>query len=94
MTIKKIAAQLQKHISIKFPEYDATFYANRRNYYIHLGLDKSLFSFENYKQFLTEINNYLNDYLQSQFKGIFPPKLVLSTKWKHDCIIYSKVYNG
>ena len=71
MTIKKIVAQLQKHITIKFPEYDAKFYANRHNYYIHLGLDKSLFSFENYKKILTEINNYLNEHLHSQFKSIF-----------------------
>ena len=94
MTIEKRVAQLQKHISIKFPEYGTKFYANRRNYYIHLGLDKLLFSFENYKQFLREINNYLNEHLCSQFKSIFPMNLVLSTKWKHDYIIYSKVYNG
>ena len=79
ITIKKIVAQLQKHISIKFPEYDAKFYANRPKYYIHLGLDKSLFSFANYKHFLTEINHYLNEHLHSQFKSIFPPRLVLST---------------
>ena len=34
--------QLEKHITVKFPEYDAKFYLNRRNFYIHMGLDKSL----------------------------------------------------
>ena len=93
MSIKKIVAQLGKYISIKFPQYGAKFYANRLNYYIHLGLYRSLFSFEGYKNFLTEINNYLSEHLHSQFKSVFPPKLVISSKWKHDYIIYSKVYN-
>ena len=46
MSIKVM--QLEKHFTVKFPEYDAKFYLNRQNYYIHMGLDKSLFSFENY----------------------------------------------
>ena len=50
MLNKKVAAQLEKHMSLKFPEYDGKFYANRRKYYIHLGLDKWIFSFENYKK--------------------------------------------
>ena len=45
MSIKKLVMQLEKHITVKFPEYDAKFYSNRRNFYIHMGLDKSLFSF-------------------------------------------------
>ena len=36
----------------KFAHFNARFYANRRNSYIHLGLDKSLFSFADYKDFL------------------------------------------
>ena len=46
-------------MSLKFPEYGLKFYSNRRNYYIHLGLDKSLFSFENDKKFLEEVNSFL-----------------------------------
>ena len=79
MTNKKIVAQLEKHISIKFPQCDVKFYANRQNYYIHLGLDKSLFCFEDYKQFLIEINNYLNEHLHKEFISVFSPKLVIST---------------
>ena len=48
MSIKKIIEQLEKFIELKFPQCDAKFYSNRRNFYIHHGLDKSLFSFENY----------------------------------------------
>ena len=75
---------------LKFPEFNGKFYSNRRNFYIHLGLDKSLFSFENYKTSLEEVNSFLSQNLKSDFKSLFPPKLVISTKWKHDYIIYVK----
>ena len=43
MSIKKLIVQLEKQISVKFPEYQEKFYSNRRNFYIHMGLDRSLF---------------------------------------------------
>ena len=47
--------QLEKHIrSVKFPENQAKFYLNRQNFYIHMGLDRSLFSFENFRQLLQD----------------------------------------
>ena len=71
MSIKKVVTQLEKHMSLKFPEYGLKFYSNRRNYYIHLGLDKSLFSFENYKKFIEEVNSFLSEHLHSQFICFF-----------------------
>ena len=50
--------QLEKHINIKFPEYNAKFYSNRRNFYIHMGLDNSVFGYSNFKQLLEE-NSYI-----------------------------------
>ena len=94
MSIKKVAAQLDKHMSSKFSEHNSKFYANRRDFYIHLGLDLSLFSFENYKQFLQEVNSFLTEHLHTQFSNVFPPKLVISTKWNHDYIVYKKEING
>ena len=52
MSIKKLVVQLEKHIQAKFPEYQAKFYSNRRNLYLHMGLDKSLFGYENFKKLL------------------------------------------
>ena len=90
MSIKKVVTQLEKHISLKFPEYDGKFYANRRNYYMHLGLNKSLFSFENYKKFLEEVNSFLSEHLHSEFISVFPPKLIISTRWQHYYIVNKK----
>ena len=54
--------QLEKHINVKFPEYQAKFYSNRQNLYIHMGLDQSLFSFENFRKPLQEIDCFLNEH--------------------------------
>ena len=90
MTVKKIITKLQRLMKQKFPHYDSKFYANRHNTYIHLGLDKSLFSYENYKEFLYIIDKFLSEQLKVEFKIVDPPKLVISTKWKHDYIIRSR----
>ena len=92
MSIKKLVKQLEKHINDKFPEYEAKFSLNRRNKYIHMELDKSLFSFENYKQVLQEVESFLNEHLKNKFICLFPPKLIHSAKWKHDYIIGRKNY--
>ena len=90
MTVKKIITKLQILMKQKFPHYDSKFYANRRNTYIHLGLDKSLFSFDDYKEFLNTIDKFLSEQLRAEFKIVDPPKLVISTTWKYDCIIRSR----
>ena len=49
MSIKKLIIQLQKHSNAKLPGYQTKFYSKRRNNYIHMGLDKSLFGYANFK---------------------------------------------
>ena len=90
MTVKKIISKLQLLMEQKFPHYDGIFYANRRNTYIHFGLDKSLFSFGDYKDFLNTIDKFLCEQLRAELKIVDPLKLVISTKWKHDYIIRSR----
>ena len=48
MSIKKLVRQLEKHTNVKFVEYHAKFYSNRRNFYIYMGLDNSLFGYDNF----------------------------------------------
>ena len=90
MNVKVVVKKLQKHLEKKHPNSEAKFFSNRRNNYIHLGLDKSLFSFENYNVFLKDIDAYLSANLNKNFKLVDPPKLVLSLRWKHDYIIRSR----
>ena len=56
---------------------------------IHVGLDRALLSLDDFKLFLDEINNFLSEQLIN-FEKVYPSKLVLSAKWKHDYIICSK----
>ena len=94
MSIKKIIKQLEKFIELNIPQFEAKFYINRQNFNIHLGLDKSLFSIENYKELLDKIDKFLGQHLVKNFESVYPPKLILSTKWKHDYIVYSKLVDG
>lgn len=90
MTVKKIVRFLEDVMARRYPDYDAKCFANRRNNYIHLGLDKSLFSFDDYKLFLNEIDKILSKELNLTFKRIDPPKLVVGTRRKHDYIIRAR----
>ena len=90
MSIKKLVVQLEKHNQTKFPEYQEKFYSSRRNFYLHMRLDKSLFGYENFKKLLEEVDCFLNERLSNKFVCAFPPKLIHATKWKHDYIIYKK----
>ena len=89
MSVKKIIIQLEVIINLKFPNYKAKLFANRQNILIHVGLDRALLSFNDFKLFLDEINNFLSERLIN-FEKVYPPKLVLPAKWKHDYIIYLK----
>ena len=81
MSIKKLVIRLEKQIYLKFPEYNARFCSNRRNNYIHMGLDSSLFGYTNFKKLLDELDFFLNEYLPHQFISVFPPKLIHSKEW-------------
>ena len=81
---------MEKHIGNKFKEYDAKFYSNRRNSYIHLGLDKAIFSYSNFKTLLEEVTSFLEEDIPNKFTSNFP-KLIHSTKWKFDFILATKI---
>lgn len=50
-----------------------------------MGLDKALTSYENYKEFKTEVDDYLSQNLDSKFE-LFDPLLVPLVRQKHDYI--------
>ena len=92
MYVKKLVIQLEKHINAKFPEHQAEYYSNRRNFFIHMGLDNSIFSYENFTKVLEKVDCFLNEHLPNKFNSNFP-KFIYSTKWKFDYIVGSKKSN-
>ena len=89
MSVKKLVIQLEKHINLKFPKCHAKFYLSRRNFYIHMGLGNSLFSYTNFKKLLEEVDLFLKEHLPNKFISNFP-KFMHSTKWKFDYILGTK----
>ena len=85
--VKKLVIQFEKHINQKFPEYNAKFYSDRRNFYIHMGLENSIFGYENFKQLLQEIDLFINEDLPEKFFFSFYSK---TGKWKFDYIVCIK----
>ena len=80
MTLKRIIRKLEHFTDKQYPHYKAKFYSNRRNNYIHLGLDVNLFPFEDYKTFLNYIDQFLSQELHEHFYRIDPPKLEITTR--------------
>ena len=76
MSVKKLVIQLEKHINIKFPEYNTKFYSNTRNFYIHMALDDSVFGYSNFKQLLEEIDLFINEDLPKKFISNNFPNLI------------------
>ena len=91
MSIKKTIIKLEKHIGIKFPKYEATFYSYQRNSCIHIGLDKAIFAYSNFQDLMKEINSFLNEHIPNKFSVNFP-RLIHSTKWKFDYIALKKTF--
>ena len=89
ISIKKTIIKLEKHIRIKFPEYEAKFYSNGRNSCIHMGFNKAIFAYSNFQDLMKEINLFLNEHIPNKFSGNFP-RLIDSTKWKFDYIASTK----
>ena len=83
---------MKKHIRNKFPEYDAKFYSNRRNSCIHMGLDKTIFSYSNFKTLLEDVTSFLDEHIPNKFSSNFR-KLIHSKKWKCDYILAIKKIN-
>ena len=93
MSVKKLVIQLEKHINAKFCEYQVKFYSNRRNFFIYMGLDNSIFAYKNFTKVLEEVDCFLNEHLPNKFNSNFS-KLIHSSKWKFDYIVATKKSNG
>ena len=70
---------MEKHIKVKFPEYGAKFYSNRKKFCIYMGLDKTIFAYSNFQTLLEEVDLFLGEHIPNKSSGNFP-KLIHSTK--------------
>ena len=81
--------KLEKYFKIKVI---AAFYSSRRNMCVHMELDKAIFAYSNFKQFIEQINKFFEDHLAGKLQTNYP-QLIHSAKWKFDYIIAKKKGN-
>ena len=86
MSIKKLNLQLEKYFKQNFPELDAGFYVSKRNMCVHMRLEKSFFSYSNYKAITEEYNKLFEEHLSNKFV-VNNPQLIHTAKWKFDYTI-------
>ena len=51
MLISRFVRFLKEYLKQKFPELKTSLYSNRRNKFVHMGIDFPLFSIENFQEF-------------------------------------------
>ena len=92
-TIRKRLHILKMTLKEKFPDITVGFYLSKRSKYLHMGLEQSPSSIENYKDFKEEIYKFLSVKLDSKFKMIDMLLLVPTVMWKYGYILikYNKV---
>ena len=84
---RTVIKKLESHMDRKFPDFRVKIYINRKNRLIHIGMDKVLFSYSNYRIFLWECEWFLKEHLPVKFQFFSIPNLISCTKWKFDYII-------
>ena len=66
MSYKKTVARMEREFKVKFPELNAAFYISKRNIYIHMVLDRCIFSYDNYAKIIAQINTFFFSKLWSK----------------------------
>ena len=67
MSITKLILQLEKFFKQNFHDLDAGFYVSKGNMCVHMGLEKSIFSYSNYKEIIEEYNKFFEEHLSNKF---------------------------
>lgn len=91
MSYKKLIAKMEKEFKLKFPELNVAFHITKKNVCVHLGLDQSIFSYENYTQIIAQINTFFSENFGT-ILAVSYSKLIHTTKWKWYYIISRKRY--
>ena len=76
----------------KYPYIEIDFYISRRKRYVHIGLEKALISYPEYKKILENTKNYWLKNKSAESEFVKPPILVKTVRWKFDYILFRKSY--
>ena len=90
MLVKFHINRLETILKQKYPEINPEIYYSRRKKLIHLALDKSIDQYQNYVDFLNEIEPFFERHFKSDFDFCKPIKIINTIKWKFDYVIFRK----
>ena len=58
MNWRVFLSKLERHLNKKYPHIKIDFYVSRRRRYVHMGFEKVLLSYPEYKKILDDIENF------------------------------------
>ena len=90
MLVKFHINRLETILKQKYPEINPEIYYSRRKKLIHLALDKTIDQYQNYIDFLNEIESFFERHFKSEFEFCKPIKIINTIKWKFDYVIFRK----
>ena len=90
MLVKFYINCLETILKQKYPEIDQEIYYSRRRKLVHLALDKSIDQYQNYLDFLNEIESFFERHFKNDSELCKPIKLINTIKWKFDYVIFRK----
>ena len=90
MLLKFYINRLETILKEKYPEMNPEIYCSRRKKLVHLALEKSIYQYENYLDFLKEIESFFNRHFKNEFDLCKPIKVINTIKWKFDYVIFGK----
>ena len=64
-------------------------YSNRRNKFVHMGINFPLFFLEKFQDIILEIESFKKEELGKRFCFVFL-NLIYTTHWTYDCIILKR----
>ena len=88
--LKFYTNRLETILKKKYPEMNPEIYCSRRKKLVHLALEKSVYQYENYLDFLKEIESFFNRHFKNEFDLCKPIKVINTIKWKFDYVIFRK----
>ena len=89
MHIRAYIGPLEKVLQQRFNNLNMSLFVSRSSKYVHLGLEVPLLSARVSSELIAIIRNFEKDDRDSKYCFVFP-KLIHTTKWKHDYIIFQR----
>ena len=85
---RSVIRKLESYMDKKHPEFRGKFYVNRRNKFIHVGMDRAIFEHPKFRLYLWDCEAFVKDNFKNvTFEFFRMPTLINCTKWKFDYII-------